>query len=430
MKIKMDDFLTELKDYKEVCWKNPYYGQEGETFFNLADIEDASERLERFAPYIAQVFPETASTNGIIESKLVEVPNMLAALEEKDSVELDGKLYLKCDNDLPISGSIKARGGIYEVLKFAEKVALESGDFSLTDDYRKLDSDEFKALFGQYGIAVGSTGNLGLSIGIMGAKLGFSTTVHMSNDAKAWKKDLLRSKGVIVVEHEGDFSKAVTLGRQEAEKDEMCHFVDDEGSRDLFLGYAVAALRLKQQFKEANITVSEENPLFVYLPCGVGGSPGGVAFGLITVFGPSVKIVFVEPTHAPCMLLGLYTGLNDEISVNDLGIDGKTAADGLAVGRASNLVGKVIKPILYAETTVKDDRLYEYLTVLADAESIFVEPSATAGVASFVDLNKKLGGQEAIVKTGTHILWGTGGNMVPKEEMDHYYETGKNFLSK
>lgn len=428
---KMDEFLTSLKNYDEVCWKNPHYGQEAkEEYFNYADIEDASDRLSRFAPYIQTVFPETTKTKGIIESELVEIPNMLATLVKKEELTFDGNLYLKCDNDLPISGSIKARGGIYEVLKLAETIALKSGKLTVSDDYSKLASDDFKEMFAKHSIAVGSTGNLGLSIGIMGAKLGFHATVHMSNDAKQWKKDLLRSRGVTVVEHEGDFSKAVESGRLEAEKDPMCHFVDDEGSRDLFLGYSVAAFRLQKQLEAQNIVVSEENPLFVYLPCGVGGSPGGVAFGLNTIFGSKVKIIFVEPTHAPCMLLGLYTQLNDEIAVNDIGIDGKTAADGLAVGRASELVGKVIDSFLYAETTVEDDRLYEYLTLLADSEDIFVEPSATSGFASFVDLNKKLSPKESFIQTGTHIVWGTGGNMVPEDEMTSYYQTGQQLLSK
>lgn len=420
--------IGSIADYKEVFWVNPESGEKAVLPFTMKDIDEAEARLARFAPYIAAAFPETAGAGGIIESKLVEIPKMKESIE-RTCGKFDGRLFLKCDSHLPISGSIKARGGIYEVLKLAESIAVEKGMLSLGDDYSKLTEDRFRELFGQYSVAVGSTGNLGLSIGIISAKLGFKVTVHMSADARQWKKDLLRSKGAVVIEYPDDYQKAVAEGRKEAASDPTCHFVDDEGSQDLFLGYSVAAKRLAPQLAEAGITVDEDHPLFVYLPCGVGGAPGGVAFGLKEIFGNNVHILFAEPTHAPCMTLSLITGLGDGISVKDIGLDGITDADGLAVGRASALVSSVMKTLLDCCYTIDDERLYPFLAQLADKEKIYIEPSACASftgpsLAAACSEYMAAHNLKGKMENSSHILWATGGSMVPDGEMKIYYERG------
>ena len=422
--------LSAMADCEEIWWTNPDCGQPRKLDFTMNDIMEAEARLARFAPYIQAAFPETAVTGGIIESPLKEIPEMQKVLEEELG-SFGGRLFLKCDSHLAVSGSIKARGGIYEVLKFAEKVAMEAGMLTLEDDYSKLTGAEFRELFSRYSVAVGSTGNLGLSIGIISAKLGFRVTVHMSADARQWKKDLLRSKGVTVVEYPDDYQKAVAEGRKEAEGDPYCHFVDDEASVDLFMGYSVAARRIGAQFEAAGITVDEDHPLFVYIPCGVGGAPGGVAFGLKEVYGENAYILFAEPTHAPCMTLSMITGLKNEIAVSDIGLDGKTDADGLAVGRASVLVSDVMKTLLSGCYTIQDEKLYPFLAQLADSENIFIEPSSCAsftGPSLLAADAAWLAGQgltEEKMANATHILWATGGSMVPEGEMKHYYDKGK-----
>lgn len=401
---------------------------------SMEDVLDASRRLERFADYFCEAFPETQATNGILESPIQMIPNMQWCLEEDFDCQIPGSLWIKLDSHLPISGSIKARGGIYEVLATAEEIALRHGLLKEGDSYRVFNSQAFRDVFSRYSIAVGSTGNLGLSIGIMSAKLGFQVSVHMSADARQWKKDMLRSKGVNVVEYESDYSIAVAQGRQQAEGDPFCHFVDDENSRTLFLGYAVAALRLKQQLAEAGVAVDKQHPLFVYLPCGVGGGPGGVAFGLKLMFGDAVHCFFAEPTHSCCMLLGMATGLNNEICVQDLGIDNHTIADGLAVGRASGFVGSVMAPFMSGCYSLQDDRMYRMLAQLADTESFRLEPSALAGMYGPVLLADNpvfstypalSGITPDVLANSTHLVWATGGSMVPPEEMAHYYQTGK-----
>lgn len=420
--------LEDIMGLKPVVWFNQNKREKPHLELTIHDVYEAEKLWERFIPFFIEVFPEIK--DGVIESPLVDIEHFKAFENQKQSRNIHGSLFLKSDHELPVAGSIKARGGFFEVLKHAEQLALEHQLIQEGDDYAKFAEPQMKQFFNDFTIGVGSTGNLGLSIGIMSAKLGFNVNVYMSADAKAWKKELLRKNGAHVHEFSGDFSEAISEGRKQTLDQPNGYFVDDEDSKDLFLGYSTVALRLKQQLDEKHIKVDKEHPLFVYLPCGVGGSPGGVTFGLKEIFGPHVHCFFVEPTTSPAVLTGLVTGKMEEISVQDIGISNQTEADGLAVGRPSKFATKISDQLMSGLYTIEDDHLFKLLVTLKDQENISVEPSATAGLIGpwVISETNYISDLHVDEENITHIAWSTGGSLVPEKERKAFYELGQKLL--
>lgn len=427
--IAHEPILQEVMDLKPTTWLN----KNKKTMATMPpltlhrkDMDTVMRLWTRFAPYLMKVFPETRATSGAITSPLKEVPHLKTIFNQQGAA-IEGRLFVKCDSDLAVAGSIKARGGFYEVLHYAERLAINAGLVTKDDNYEIFDTASFKKLFSQYKIGVGSTGNLGMSIGIMSAQLGFQATVYVSGDAKQWKKELLRKKGAKVEEFEGDFSEAILAGRQKTQADPMGYFVDDENSDQLFIGYSVGALELQKNLEEQGVVVDQDHPLFVYSPCGVGGSSGGIAFGLKQIYGDAVHSFFVEPTHAPAILIGMATGEMSNICVQDLGIDNKTEADGLAVGRSSNFATQISSHLISGVYTVEDARLYRLLADLWDTEKIFLEPSATAGLigSQMIATTNYATANKLNMANATHVAWATGGALVPQTDRDLFYKMGK-----
>ena len=424
----------------EPClWVNPDMVSEAPCVsasnISMADVLATSARLDRFAPVLITLFPEVEATGGVIESQLLPLSAMPQPFLPDGTTA--GRLWIKADHALPIAGSIKARGGIHEVLEFAESLALAEGlldsQRTVASDYSVLTNAAARSLFARYEISVGSTGNLGLSIGIMASALGFRVTVHMSSDAKQWKKDKLRANGVVVVEHAGDYAQAVQAGRQRAESDEFSYFVDDEHSLSLFLGYSVAALRLQTQLAESGIVVDASHPLFIYLPCGVGGAPAGITFGCKLLFGNAVHCFFIEPTASACFLASMKHPEQPGISVYDLGMNNRTEADGLAVPVASELAIAQMRPLLSGVATTPDSTMFADLYRLNENEGMKVEPSAAAAVSGprmllhtaegieYLRHNNLLG----VMAQANHIVWSTGGLFVPAPEYAGFLERGQ-----
>lgn len=166
-----DPLIRDLIALRETYWFNPKIKDAAAGLADVgltrADIQDAADRLKRFASYLADAFPATRATGGIIESPIRAVPDMQAAMAGLQGAStgevagggarIPGQLWAKLDSELPISGSIKARGGIYEVLELAERLALENELITLNSDYRVLRAPAARELFASHSVAVGST---------------------------------------------------------------------------------------------------------------------------------------------------------------------------------------------------------------------------------------------------------------------------------
>ena len=76
--------LADMTALRETFWRNPRKISTQEALAQCPitpeQVADAEARLQRFAPYIAQAFPETAAQGGIIESPVRPIPQMQQAL--------------------------------------------------------------------------------------------------------------------------------------------------------------------------------------------------------------------------------------------------------------------------------------------------------------------------------------------------------------
>jgi len=447
--------LESLKNHQPCCWINTN-GIEATNSAELlkhhldslplvsTHLNQASERWSRLRPVLSSLFP-SETPDGVIQSPLRPTS---AALQESLGLPSSCTLYIKEDSKLAVCGSVKARGGLYETFSFAETI---NNDWTL-DEESKIPLIEAirEGLMEDYSVVVGSTGNLGLSVGLAASSMGMKSTIHMSNDAKLWKKKLLRQRGSVVLEHEGSYGLAVEEGRKASLLNEKSHFIDDEASKTLFLGYSAAALELEQQLK-----LNEGQKLVVYLPCGVGGAPSGICWGLKHVFGTRVTVLFAEPTHAPCVLVALGHATQDKewgkngetktdgkespskniVSCFDLGLDVITEADGLACGTASPLCCQMVHQLCDGIYTVDDRTLFARLAQLisSEGEDSFMEPSSCAaldGPRHLVWLAKNGNEKEklfaqSLLQNCIHIVWATGGALVPEDEREKFIERGK-----
>jgi D-serine dehydratase len=133
------------------------------------------------------------------------------------------------------------------------------------------------------------------------------------------------------------------------------------------------------------------------------------------------------------MLLRLASLKDEPISVRDIGLDNCTEADGLAVAQASELAVARVRTLVSGIFTMRDGDLFKHLYALDHSEGLRIEPSVAAGFAGPAWLLESTIGQQYLrdhdllhhLDQASHILWTTGGALVPEEEYRQFHERGQ-----
>jgi D-serine dehydratase len=138
-----------------------------------------------------------------------------------------------------------------------------------------------------------------------------------------------------------------------------------------------------------------------------------------------------EPVQSASMLLGLIAGFDANLSVYDIGLRNDSAADGLVVGRASRLVGSLVRHLVSGVFTVTDRMLFRFVYWLEKSEGLRIEPSAAAGFIGPLFTMATSDGADYITGAGLqdnqsihHLVWMTGGRLVPDPVFQGYLAQG------
>lgn len=94
--IKKFPELSSVVALRETIWINPGLKKMNETFtlpLNNTDMEEGKAFMQRYAPFIAKIFPETTAMSGQIISPLVEIENFRNNRNKNLASKISGRFF-------------------------------------------------------------------------------------------------------------------------------------------------------------------------------------------------------------------------------------------------------------------------------------------------------------------------------------------------
>jgi threonine dehydratase len=264
------------------------------------------------------------------------------------------RIFCKLDH-LQMTGSFKERGARNKLLL-------------LKPEQRKT------------GVVVASAGNHGLGVAYHGQLLQIPVTVVMPKWAPLVKVSNCRGFGATVILHGESYDHAKALASQLADKKKLT-YIPGFDDPDIIAGQGTMGLEILEDVPDVDAVI---------VPIGGGGLISGVALAIKSL-KPDVRIIGVEPAHAPT----LHESLRLKRLVR---IDTKpTLADGLAVAEGGKLCFQIIQKLVDRVMLVDEGQIALSILRLLELEKTVVEGAGAVPLAAAMDKSMGLAGKNVVL---------------------------------
>ena len=272
------------------------------------------------------------------ETPLEYVPNL--------SQRLDNKVYLKREDLQPVF-SFKLRGAHNKI--------------------QQLTREEKER-----GVIAASAGNHAQGVALSAAKLNIQALIIMPRTTPPIKVKSVAKRGAEVILHGDTYDDAYQHALSIAGQRQLT-FVHPYDDPLVIAGQGTVAMEILRQ---------HSGSLFaIFVPVGGGGLIAGIAAYVKFLF-PTIKIIGVEPTDAPCMHAALQAG--NRVVLDQVGI----FADGVAVRQVGEEPFRIAQQYVDEVILVSTDEICAAIKDIFDDTRSIAEPAgalAIAGLKKYVE---------------------------------------------
>ncbi|NBU20506.1 threonine ammonia-lyase [bacterium] len=264
------------------------------------------------------------------------------------------EVFLKLESMQSI-GSFKIRGATYKIL-------------NLSESERKR------------GVIAASAGNHAQGVAWASRHLGVQATIVMPSDAALVKVHNTQALGAKVVLHGANYDEAYAKAIELAQVNQS-FFVSAYEDADVIAGQGTVGLEVLDELNSIDLLISS-----------VGG--GGLMTGVGTVFralSPQTRLVACQAAGAAAMCRSVKAGKTMEVD------HVHTFADGIAIKRASEVMRKLLTPVVHDWVEVDDEAIASAVFTLMEKAKVVAEGSAAITLAALESFKTQVQGKRVVL---------------------------------